>query len=283
VLRLTLLFAAALVACGPEPITEPDAGAPDAGQPAVDAGPPGRDGGADAGIDAGTVIDAGVAVDAGAPDAGPNTPPVVAAAIVQSRTTAFAGQLVELALGATDADGDRLRFTWSGPGRFFENGSPSAQRWFSDEVTTATTVTLSVSVTDGRSPPETRTATVEVTVPRFQDVHGTVLATPVLQGGQCVGCHGTMGQYQISIDRQVAWQQLVGAPHHRGAGCTAAGFSSLVVAGDAQRSLLYRKMSSTQPTACGDGMPAGTVAVPASPLQHIVTVGSWIRAGARND
>jgi hypothetical protein len=30
-------------------------------------------------------------------------------------------------------------------------------------------------------------------------------------------------------------------------------------------------------------MPAMSMVVPASPLQHIVTVGSWIRAGALND
>jgi hypothetical protein len=279
ILLLPLLLA--LVACGGAELSPgDDAGAGDGGP--GDAGATPRDAGTDGGrLDAG--FDAGAPVDAGVRDAGPNHPPVVAAAIVQSRTTAYAGQLVELALGVTDEDGDRLTFTWSGPGTFFENGNPSAQRWFSDELTSPTTATLSVSVTDGRSPPVTRSTTVALTVPRFQDVHGQVLAVPVLQGGQCVGCHGSMGSYQVSLNRTLAWQQLVGAPHHRGSACVSAGVPSMVVAGDRQRSLLYRKMASTQPPACGDGMPAGTTNVPASPLHFIVTVGSWIAAGAPND
>ncbi len=215
-------------------------------------------------------------------DAGPNHEPVINPTILQNRTTAYAGQIVELDLGATDEDGDRLSFTWSGPGTFFENGNPSAQRWFSDERTTPTQLTLSVSVTDNRSAPITRQVTIDITVPRFTDVFST-LSTPVLQGGQCVGCHGSMGDYQIAGTRNVAWSQLVAGDHHRGAACINAGIPKMVVASDRQRSLLYRKMNSTQPTACGDGMPAMSQVSPASPLQHIVMVGSWIGAGALND
>jgi hypothetical protein len=240
-----------------------------------------RNGGLDGGADAGR-SDAGLP-DAGPRDAGPNHPPVVGAAIVTNRTTAYAGQVVELALGVTDEDGDPLQFTWSGPGAFFENGNPSAQRWFSPELASPTTVTLGVSVTDGRSAPITRQVNVDVTVPRFSDVYATILAVPVLQGGQCVGCHGSMGMLQLAPTRSGAWLQLVNAPHQRGGGCSAAGVSSLVVPGDVQASLLYLKMSSTQPAACGDGMPAMSQVTPASPLQFIVTVGSWIRAGALDD
>lgn len=274
-LALTVLALAA--ACG-GPDVEPDdagvdAGLPDAG--ARDAGP--RDAGLDAGApDAGTP-------DAGPRDAGPNHPPVVNPDILTSRTTAYAGQVVELALGVTDADGDLLSFTWSGPGTFFENGNPSAQRWISDERATAGTATLTVSVSDSRSAPVTRQVTLDVTVPRFTDVFANVLATPVLQGGQCVGCHGSMGSYQVAGTKNVAWSQLVNQPHHRGGACTAAGQASLVVPGDPNASLLYRKMTSTQPMACGDGMPAMSQVTPASPVQLIVTVGSWIRAGAPND
>jgi len=103
---------------------------------------------------------------------------------------------------------------------------------------------------------------------------------PVLQGGQCVGCHGSMGSYQIAGVPSVARQQLVGADHHRGSACVNAGLSKMVVAGDPAHSLIYRKMSSTQPAACGDGMPAMSMVSPAAPLQYIVTVGSWIGAGA---
>lgn len=92
-----------------------------------------------------------------------------------------------------------------------------------------------------------------------------------------------MGDYQIAGTRNVAWSQLVAADHHRGTACINAGVPKLVVASDRQRSLLYRKMNSTQPAACGDGMPAMSQVSPASPLQHIVMVGSWIAAGALND
>lgn len=265
---LLLVFSA----CGGVPVEPADAGVPfDAGR--ADAGR--ADAGRDAGVDGG--------VDAGVRDAGPNHVPVVNPTVLQNRTTAFAGQVVELALGATDEDGDRLSFTWTGPGTFFENGNPSAQRWFSGEVSAPTQVTLEVSVTDGRSPPIVRQLTVSLTVPRFSEVYPTVLAMPVLQGGQCLGCHGPMGSYQISATRAGEWSQLVGANHHRGQACVNAGVPKMVVAGDRQASLLYRKMTSTQPMGCGDGMPAMSQVMPASPLQHIVTVGSWIAAGAPND
>lgn len=238
-------------------------------------------GGTDGGMDGGARDGGGV--DAGPRDAGPNHVPMVGADILANRTTVYAGQVVDLALGVTDEDGDFLQFTWSGPGTFFENGNPSAQRWFSAELASPTTVTLSVSVTDGRSAPITRQIMINVTVPRFTDVYANILAVAPLQGGQCVGCHGTMGMFQIAGTKNGAYTQLVNAPHNRGAGCVSAGVPSMVVPGDVQRSLVYRKMSSTQPMACGDGMPAMSMVVPASPLQFIVTVGSWIRAGALND
>lgn len=238
-------------------------------------------------MDAGQPSDAGVPdagpVDAGVRDAGPNHPPQVNPDILINRTTVYAGQVLEVALGVTDADGDILQFTWTGPGTFFENGNPSAQRWVSDEVSTPTTVTLSVSVTDGRSPAVSRSVDVNVTVPRFSDVYSTILSVAPLAGGQCTGCHGSMGSFQIASTRAGAWTQLVNGPHHRGAGCNAAGITSLVVPSDKQHSLLYLKMNSTQPSACGDGMPAMSQVSPASPRQFIVAVGSWISAGAPND
>ncbi|MDP1823860.1 MAG: hypothetical protein Q8L48_11470 [Archangium sp.] len=273
--KAALLGLALLTGCGAPIEMDLDAGtAPDAGR--RDAGITSRDGGSDAGVDAGLP-------DAGPRDAGPNHLPVVNATVLQNRATAYAGQIVELALGATDEDGDRLSFTWSGPGSFFENGNPSAQRWFSDELTAPAQVTLTVSVTDGRSAPITRQVVVAVTVPRFLNVFSEVLSVPVLQGGQCVGCHGSMGDYQVAAIQPVAWQQLVGADHHRGQACINAGLTKMVVAGDRQRSLLYRKMTSTQPAGCGDGMPAMSMVSPASPLSYIVTVGSWIATGAPND
>jgi hypothetical protein len=271
---LVLPMLVVLVACGGV-MSPGDAGAVDGG--ARDAGPR-RDGGVDGGVDGGE-RDAG-RPDAGPRDAGPNHVPMVGAAILTNRTVAYAGQVVDLALGVTDEDGDLLQFTWSGPGTFFENGNPAAQRWFSAEISAPTTVTLSVSVTDGRSAPISRQVSIDVTVPRFSEVYANILAVPPLQGGQCVGCHGSMGMYQIAATRSGAYTQLVGAPHNRGSGCS---IPSMVVPGDPQRSLIYLKMSSAQPAGCGDGMPAMSQVTPASPLQFIVSMGSWIRAGAPND
>lgn len=240
------------------------------------------DGGAmDAGLDGGQRD--GGAPDAGPRDAGPNHVPMVADTILINRATAYAGQVVDLALGVTDEDGDFLQFTWSGSGRFFENGNPSAQRWFSDELSAPTTVMLSVSVTDGRSAPITRQVSIDLTVPRFSDLYANILSVAPLQGGQCTGCHGTMGMFQIAATRSGAYTQLVNGMHNRGAACVNAGVPVMVKPGDVSQSLIYRKMSSTQPMACGDGMPAMSQVTPASPPQFIVTVGSWIRAGALNN
>ncbi|MDP2274020.1 MAG: hypothetical protein Q8K32_24980 [Archangium sp.] len=155
-----MLFAS----CGAPQLEPVDAGTPDAGRVTLT-----RDAGVDAGIDAGQPT-----IDAGVRDAGPNHEPQVNPVILQNRTTAYAGQIVELALGATDEDGDRLTFAWSGPGTFFENGTPSAQRWFSDERAAPTQLLLTASVTDNRSAPITRQLTINITVPRFTDVFSTL-------------------------------------------------------------------------------------------------------------
>jgi len=243
------------------------------------------DGGATAGGSGGG--SAGGASGGGLP--GPNVPPVVGAAITAPVTSVFAGQLASLSISATDANQDRLTFTWTQvspageQGFFFQNGSPNAQRWSSPETLTPTAYVLRVSVTDNRSPPEEREVTVMVRPPRFTDVFNAVLGVPVLQGGQCVGCHGSMGSYTVGGTPNAAWTRLVNVAHNHGAGCRSAGVTSLVVPNDKQRSLLYLKMAGLQPAACGDVMPRGTSAVPPSPPNQTVTVGTWIRLGAPND
>lgn len=139
-------------------------------------------------------------------------------------TSGFAGQLLPLSISATDANQDRLTITWtqvspSGEqGTFFENGSANAQRWSSPETLTPTTFVLRVEVTDGRSPPETREVTVMIRPPRFTEVFANVLGVPVLQGGQCTGCHGTMGSYTVGSTANAAWSRIVNVAHNHGAG-----------------------------------------------------------------
>lgn len=264
----------------------PDTSAPlDAGR--VDAGQPRRDGGArDAGTSGGGSAGGG-ASGGGLP--GPNVPPMVGSAIVAPMTSGWAGQLFPLSISATDANQDRLTFTWTqvspagDEGTFLENGSPNAQRWFSPELLTPTTFVLKVSVTDGRSPPEEREVTVMVRPPRFSEIYAAMLGVPVLQGGQCVGCHGSMGNYTVGSTANSAWSRLVNVAHQQGAGCRSAGLTSLVVPNDKARSLLYLKMAGTHPAACGDVMPRGTSAIPPSPPNVVVAIGTWIRLGAPND
>lgn len=215
----------------------------------------------------------------GTMDAGVNHEPVVAAAIATSNTTAFAGQVIDLSITATDADGDRLTYAWSqvSPstmGTFVQVLGANTRRWWSPETTTPTTYTLRVSVTDNRSAPITRDVTITVSAPRWQDVYATFLGTSL-----CTGCHGSMGQYVVGATAAQAYANVVNVNHRRGAGCNSAGITKLVVPGDKLTSLLWRKCAGTQPAACGVTMPQGG----ATPDHHIVSLGSWIQIGAPNN
>jgi hypothetical protein len=275
----------ALCACGEEPAPVPtrDAGMTAGGSARRDAGA------GDAGTGGGSARDAGGGGSSGGGLPGPNVPPDVAAAITAPVTSGYAGQLFALSLSATDANLDRLSFTWSqvsptgAQGTFVENGSPEAQRWFSPETLTPTTFVLRVSVTDGRSPAVTREVTVTVRPPRFTEVYANVLGLGVFSGGQCTGCHGSMGNYSVGASANAAWTRLVNVPHTQAASCRAQGLTVLVSPGNPDASLLYRKMAGTQPMECGDVMPRGTTATPPSPPNQVVAVGTWIRLGAPND
>ena len=124
---------------------------------------------------------------------------------------------------------------------------------------------------------------VMVRPPRFSEIYSSMLGLDVLQGGQCTGCHGSMGSYTVGATPNSAWQRLVNVPHNHGTACRNAGVPSLVVPNDKQRSLLYLKMAGLQPAACGDVMPRGTSAIPPSPPNQVVAIGTWIRLGAPND
>lgn len=101
---LTLL----LVACGEElPPSGTDAGRTDAGVTRRDGGT--SDGGLGGGAAGGG--SGGGAAGGGIP--GPNVPPIVGAAIVAPMTSGWAGQLFSLGISASDANQDRLTFTWS--------------------------------------------------------------------------------------------------------------------------------------------------------------------------
>ena len=67
-------------------------------------------------------------------------------------------------------------------------GSRTARsaQWYSPVVSTQTSFTVSVSVTDGQSAPVVRTLTLPVSVPHYSaDIQSIFNSVP------CTGCHGT--------------------------------------------------------------------------------------------
>jgi hypothetical protein len=108
----------------------------------------------------------------------------------------------------------------------------------------------------------------------FTDVYAIFTA-------KCTGCHqpseGPRGALDLST-KAAAHAALVGIDAG-GARCGASG-TKRVVAGDAQKSLLFLKVSPAPP--CGGRMPAGQGAQPLS-QGEIDTIASWINAGAKND
>jgi hypothetical protein len=95
----------------------------------------------------------------------------------------------------------------------------------------------------------------------------------------CVSCHNpagegnTIGKLDMST-QSTAFTNLVGVA---GAGAECSGMGTRVVAGDADMSLLYQKV--TNPT-CGEKMPLGGTALTEDQADEIE---GWINAGAMND
>jgi hypothetical protein len=111
------------------------------------------------------------------------------------------------------------------------------------------------------------------TAATFTEVYSDILS-PI-----CVECHnptgvgGTDGKLDLSV-QATAYTNLVGVA---GAGSSCSGKGTRVVAGDADMSLLYTKV--TTPT-CGSKMPLGETALTDSQAAEIA---GWINAGALNN
>ncbi|WP_224242383.1 Ig-like domain-containing protein [Hyalangium gracile] len=198
-----------------------------------------------------------------------NRPPTVAASIT-GPSTLLAGDTGTFSLTASDADGDPLTWSWtqSAPatqGTFMGSTTSSSAQWFSPVVATQTSFTLSVTVTDGKSPAVARTLTVPVTVPRYTDVQKTWEAVP------CTSCHGTAGGVNLRFGMSYASLVNVNA--------NACGLKR-VVPGDPNNSAIVLKMEGN---ACGTRMPSNDQAYFDDNPGMVVRVRSWILAGAAND
>lgn len=302
----TLVTLAALIAasaCGPTP--GPDGGVGGGG---AGGGSSGGSGGGLTGGGAGGGAGGGGGGAGGGDDAGVNHPPVVGATIEVFRTgpvtdagTLAAGEYVTLSITATDADADLLTFQWShagGPldagarGTFTSAGS-SVTGWYPADVLVSTPYSLQVSVTDGRGAPIVRTIDLTAGAARFTDVYAAFLGATV-----CTVCHGGAAPangMDLSVSQAAAYATLVNVDHNehpiaQPTWCTGQGIFKRVAAGPtdagvdyAAKSLLYLKITGTQPAPmCGESMPALSMNTLLPPYKALM-LRSWINAGARDD
>ncbi len=206
-----------------------------------------------------------------------NQAPTVPATITVPATVR-AGDLVTLSLGASDPDGDPLTFTWeqtapASQGTWFAGRDTGSPQWYSPVLTTETSFTFSVTVTDGQSPPETRTVTVPVGEARYSDVQA-------IWNDACLSCHGANTRPPgLNLGATGSHNSLVnGTTQNPQCSATA---PKRVTANQPDASSLVLKIEGTS---CGTRMPQGNPDY--FETQHpnyLVRVRSWILAGALNN
>lgn len=202
-----------------------------------------------------------------------NQAPNVAANIT-GPSTLLAGNTGSFSISATDPDGDTLTYSWdqtepATQGTFVGSRTTSSAQWYSSVVSSQTSFTLSVTVTDGQSTPVVRTLTLPVTVPNYStDVRA------VWTLGNCTGCHGSSGGLSLS---PASGANLINIAAN--ASCSPAALTR-VVPGDPDNSVLIRKMEGTT---CGTRMPQGNSNYFINNPGLVVRVRSWILAGAQDN
>ncbi|KFE62234.1 PKD domain-containing protein [Hyalangium minutum] len=195
------------------------------------------------------------------------------AANISGPSTLLAGSAGTFSISATDPDGDPLTYSWeqtepATQGTFVGSRTASSAQWYSPVVSSQTSFTLSVSVTDGQST-VVRTLTLPVTVPNYStDVRG------VWTLGNCTGCHGSSGGLSLS---PASGANLINVAAN--ASCSPAALTR-VVPGDPDNSVLIRKMEGTT---CGTRMPQGNPNYFINNPGLVVRVRSWILAGAQDN
>ncbi|WP_257459556.1 PKD domain-containing protein [Archangium lipolyticum] len=201
-----------------------------------------------------------------------NTPPVVDAAITASATV-VAGDSLKLSIGATDPDGDALKYAWTttpvDAGTFLGGTTATSARWQSLDISANRVVTFQVTVSDDRSS-VTRSVDVQVTVPTYAQVQQVWDAT-------CTACHNAKsasGGLNLAADS--SYDALVDSPGTSSA-CSA---FKRVAPGLPNASLLVQKISGTT---CGPRMPEKAPEYFDKNPGLLTRIRSWILAGAPSD
>jgi hypothetical protein len=205
-----------------------------------------------------------------------NQAPSVPATITVPATVR-AGDLVTLSLAATDPDGDPLTYTWeqttpATQGTWFSGRDTGSPQWYSPVLSTQTSFTFSVTVTDGQSSAETRTVTVPVDVPRYSDIQ------PIWNEA-CLGCHGANTRVPgLNLGASGSYNSLLNGSTQNTQCITDA--PKRVTANQPDVSSLVFKIEGN----CGSRMPQDNPDY--FETQHpnyLVRIRSWILAGALNN
>ncbi|WP_224361772.1 Ig-like domain-containing protein [Hyalangium versicolor] len=201
-----------------------------------------------------------------------NRPPTVSATI-SGPSTLLAGNTGAFSITASDPDGDTITYAWSqtapaSMGNFVGAVNTASAQWYSPALSTQTSFTLSVSVTDGQSTPVVRSIAIPVTVPHYTDVQNIWNTVP------CTGCHGSSGSLNLSA--ATSYGSLINVKAINSA-CSSL---NRVTPGSPDNSVLILKMEGTN---CGGRMPPGATDYFDKNPGLRIRVRSWILAGAAND
>lgn len=200
-----------------------------------------------------------------------NRAPVLDETLTAPTSRLVAGDDVTLSIGAMDLDGDPLTYSWrtNPPGLgTFRTSRESVARWHSPDLSTATTYTLQVTVSDG-----TASATRSVEVP----IHVPTYAADIqpLWSPTCTTCHSGGGPRRLNLEAGSSYASLVNVD-----GTASCGTFARVMPGQPDQSLLVQKISGD---ACGGRMPQLDTDYFDRNPGELVRIRSWILAGARND